>query len=134
VDQGTRSYRLSANYPLRSHEGDVVAAKFSPNLDLLATGSSDKQCVYGRFIVLAGFPIDLRGHTSAVRDLATTSDGSWLASGSGDGIVRLWNEGDSKVGLHPIEAGKHAGAIYRVAISPDNRWLASGGQDASILL
>ena len=31
------------------------------------------------------------GHTNTVRAVAVAPDGSWLASGSGDGAVRIWD-------------------------------------------
>ena len=125
----------TANYPLRSHEGDVLAAKFSPTGELVATGSSDKTArLWPVYYSFPGFPIVLRGHTSVVRDLATTSDGRWLASGSGDGTVRLWEVDSEQVGRDPVVAGQHDSAVYPIAISPDDHWLASGGQDAEIFL
>ena len=125
----------TANYPLRSHEGDVLAAKFSPTGELVATGSSDKTArLWPVYYSFPGFPVVLRGHTSVVRDLATTSDGQWLASGSGDGTVRLWEVDNDQIGRHPIVAGQHDSAVYPIAISPDDHWLASGGQDAEIFL
>jgi WD40 repeat protein len=123
----------TGNYALRSHEDDVNVTRFSPAGDLLATGSNDTTIrlwpVYRSF---EGFPSILRGHTSAVYDLATTINDRWLASGSSDGTVRLWDMFDLQVGRGPVIVNQHDSAVYPVAISADDRWLASGGQDAKI--
>ncbi len=66
----------------------------------------------------------LRGHTGGVTSLGWSFDGKWLASGSEDRTVRLWNPvtGES---LHVLEG--HAQTVRNVLFSPDSRTVVSGG-------
>lgn len=73
----------------------------------------------------------LRGHTDAVFSLALAPDGKVVASGGGDGVVRLWKLADRReqAALHG-----HIGKVYAVAWSPDGQTIASGGEDKTIRL
>jgi WD40 repeat protein len=58
--------------------------------------------------------------------IAYSPDGKWVVSGSGRGVIALWDTGTGKV------AGRVQGpsiAVEAIAVSPDGRWLASGGDD-----
>ncbi|MCA9471568.1 MAG: caspase family protein [Nitrospira sp.] len=66
------------------------------------------------------------GHQGEIFSLATSSNGHYLASGSGDEMIRLW---DPRTGrLRKILQG-HTGAVRALAFSPDSRLLASGARD-----
>jgi WD40 repeat protein len=68
------------------------------------------------------------GHTGYVSDAAFSSDGALLITGSGDGLVKLW---DADTGVcHKTFTG-HAGAVTAVAISPDGQTVLSGGNDST---
>ncbi|CAG0931851.1 putative serine/threonine-protein kinase PkwA [Thermoflexales bacterium] len=73
-------------------------------------------------------PIVLHGHTDVVQSLAFSPDGHWLASGSWDDTVRLWNVSRAAPALDSIElpAGEYA-AVWSVAFSPDGHWLMADG-------
>ena len=64
----------------------------------------------------------LRGHTSYIYPVAYSPDGRWIASGSWDKTVRLWDAvtGESCAIL------PHPGSVRALAFSPDSSWLVSG--------
>jgi WD40 repeat protein len=72
----------------------------------------------------------LHGHAQGVCGLAYSADGKWLASGSADADIELWDT----VALQSIQSltGARAQACG-LAFAPDGKLLAAGGRDAIIL-
>jgi WD40 repeat protein/serine/threonine protein kinase len=64
----------------------------------------------------------LKGHTGYVWKVAFSPDGRYLASGSWDSTVKIW---DVKSGQEVRTLRGHAGFIYGLAFSPDGRRLAT---------
>ena len=63
-----------------------------------------------------------RGHTRSVVAIAWSSDGRWVASGSDDRTIILW---DAIAKRPKIRLRGHRGGITGLAFSPDNRSLAA---------
>lgn len=72
----------------------------------------------------------LNGHSTWVYALAISPDNKYLASGSYDGQIKIWNLEKGQL-LHTLSG--HTDAIQTLAISPDGI-LASGGWDNRVRL
>jgi WD40 repeat protein len=68
----------------------------------------------------------LSGHLDAIRALAFSADGKWIASGSDDRTVRLW---DGQTGRPVQRLTKHADVVTGVAFAPDGKALLSSSRD-----
>ena len=71
----------------------------------------------------------LVGHWAYLISLAFSPDGSILASGSEDDVVRLWH---TATGLRLDFLYGHAAGVESIAFHPDGEILASGSRDDSI--
>ena len=75
----------------------------------------------------------LSGHTGLMTlagvPVAVAPDGSWLATGDGDGTVRIW---DAATGRQRAAMTGHTSTITAVAVAPDGSWLASGSLDKTV--
>jgi WD40 repeat protein len=70
----------------------------------------------------------LEGHEKSVLALAYSTDGRYLASGSADGSVRLW---DADTGVEAaVEPGE--AMVWSVRFNPKGHLLAVGNQDGEI--
>ena len=113
---------------LTGHKGIVYAVAFSPDGQLLASGSWDGT------IKLWSIPegkeiATLKGHKEAVRSVAFSPDGGLLASGSWDTTIKLWSVAEGKE-ITTLKG--HRERIWSVAFSPDGRLLASGSSNRAI--
>jgi WD40 repeat protein len=71
------------------------------------------------------------GHTDAIRAIAISPDGRYLAGGGGsaDPTIKLWNVRDGR--CYGNLSG-HTNEVWSIAFSADGRMLASGGTDRTI--
>ena len=129
---------------LPGHVGAVNAIAFSEDSHSIATGSDDCAVRLWSSIDGPGVKPNIlgepgcprpkegeagRGHVGPVTTAAFSRDSNWLATGSTDHSVRLWNlknrQEDSK-----IFVGN--GKMSSVAFSPDSQWLAAASDDGSL--
>lgn len=68
----------------------------------------------------------LEGHNFTVTSVALSPDWRWLASGSMDKTIKLW---DPATGALQQTLQGHDSDVNSVALSPDGRWLASQYKD-----
>jgi WD40 repeat protein len=66
----------------------------------------------------------LKGHVHYVWKVAFSPDGRYLASGSWDSTVKVWDL-EAPESAEPVTLRGHAGFIHGLAFSPDGRRLAS---------
>ncbi|MDF5715823.1 MAG: hypothetical protein PUP93_18550 [Rhizonema sp. NSF051] len=108
---------------LEGHQNIVQSVSFSPDGQMLATGSYDNTVKLwhsdGSLITT------LKGHTQPVMSVRFSRDGRMIASGSKDGTVRLWHRNGNLVKVFKA----HNRPILSVSFSPDGKTIATGSED-----
>jgi WD40 repeat protein len=114
---------------LHGHTGVVTGLAFAPGGHRFASLSGSLMIVYPHDNTVRLWEVDpgatlpvLRGHTSYVYPVAVSPDGRWIASGSWDNTVRLW---DAATG-EPCATLPHPGYVLSLAFSPDGESLVTG--------
>jgi len=74
----------------------------------------------------------LEGHTDTIADISFSPDGKFIASGSKDKTVKLWNRDGSE--KKPALQRKYGNEFTSVAFSPDSQIIAAGNKDSKIYL
>ena len=113
-----------------SNEAAINTVAISPNSDLLATGSDDKN-VYLWDIKTETLVATFIGHSQAVKSVIFSPDGTILASCSDDRTIKLWNIKECQK-ISTFQG--HSNYIKSLAFSPDGTILASGSWDKTIKL
>lgn len=116
---------------LEDHTEAIYGIAFSPNGELLASGSRDNSVRVWDVKTGKELFFSLE-HNGEVHSVAFSTDGATLASGGADGKIRLWDVESSQAKMvldaHPIQ-------VECLAFSPDGKLLASAGQyDTAIRL
>ncbi len=127
--------------------GTLFAAASSPDLQVVAVAITEVKKDTSNRRSMSGPPIwdkvikvrsgatgeelvALRGHLQDVKTVSVSADGRFLASGSPDQTVRLW---DVTSGTEITTIAQKA-AVTAVAFSPDGRWLAAGGDEKKVFV
>ena len=103
--------------------------KFSPDGNQIAIATSEAEVILWNI-----YSNELKiftEHTSDVHCVSFSRDGKYLASGSHDHTIKLWDI-TSENSLQTFEG--HSSLVYGVEISPDGKTLVSSSQDKSIKL
>ncbi|KAB5590061.1 Vegetative incompatibility protein HET-E-1 [Ceratobasidium theobromae] len=73
---------------------------------------------------------NLEGHSGGISSVAISADGIYIASGSYDQTVCVWDARNSTLAVPPFKG--HTGGVNSVAFSPDGTRIASGSDDRTI--
>ncbi|NEN90903.1 MAG: hypothetical protein F6K48_19095 [Okeania sp. SIO3H1] len=121
-------YPIPKNINLIGHSDSVMSVSFSPNNQIIASGSKDKTVkLWNRKGKLLK---TLVGHKKWVNSVSFSPDGKMLASASDDGTVKLWTQ-DGKL-LRTIPA--HDNWVLGVSFSPDGQAIATASYDNMVKL
>jgi len=75
-------------------------------------------------------PQQFRAHTAAVRALAWSPDGRFLATGGDDGLLAIW---DAAAGFSLLSTSQPDAPVLALAWAPDQRYLATGSGRAVMI-
>ena len=138
IDNDEKDLKLAT---LSQHCGPVNCVRWSPNTQCFASGSDDKLIIIweqkegGLSDNLEEWRgvLTLQGHLSDVKDLNWSKTGKYLASGSIDNKVIVWNvEGKQ---FHPFQVlSGHESYVSAVAFDPFDKQLVSLGEDKKLIV
>lgn len=119
---------LSPLAVLQGHTDRVLAVEFSPDSNMIASGSVDNSLRLWR---TDGFSLlrTMQGHPFPILDLVFSPDGAMLATGSTDGLLRMWRVTNGQL-VFTMQG--HAGQITSLDYSSDGKFLLSSAQDFTV--
>jgi WD40 repeat protein/energy-coupling factor transporter ATP-binding protein EcfA2 len=109
---------------------DVRSIAFHPKGESLACGTLRGEIVQAPLGGKGGSLPSLLGHSSSVNALSFNRDGTFLASASSDGHVRLWDINTPNI--QSILLPGHQSWVWAVGFTPDGKRLISGGEDRTV--
>ncbi|MDX6306022.1 MAG: hypothetical protein QOI77_2991, partial [Blastocatellia bacterium] len=110
------------------HESNVYAVTFSPDGNIVASGSHTGRSkpTLKLWNVTSGMELqDFKGFSSTVTSLSFNPNGKTIASSGGDNSVKLW---DVSTGTELRALRAHSNPVSSVVFSPDGKTLASGSK------
>jgi WD40 repeat protein len=116
----------------RTRNVSVMTCKY---MVLRCTGTS---LIYTKSAITRGSYINRRpavsapfiGHTDSVFSVAFAPNGHYVASGSQDKTICIWNAARGTQSTRPLIG--HRDTVFAVAYSPDGRFIVSGSADNEI--
>ncbi|PPQ75265.1 hypothetical protein CVT24_007438 [Panaeolus cyanescens] len=122
------------------HEQEIYSLDFSPDGRYIVSGSGDRTMriwdltdpAAHRTITIADSDAGakpLAPNDAGVTSVAISPDGRWVAAGSLDYIIRIW---DLRTGELVERLKGHEDSVYSVAFTPDGMGLLSGSLDKAV--
>ncbi len=130
-------YGVRERNRLEEHGAEVWSVAFSPDGQLIVSGSNDTQVLLWNrngslYKKLVDYSLEATGtsHADAVTSVAFSPDGEFIASTSRDRTVKLWKRDGS---LYKT-LNDHTDSIYSASFSPDSQFLATASHDQTVKL
>lgn len=117
-----------------SHPGPIYAVAISPNNRIVASGGADRigrgnaepNGLIKMWDLQTKELLPILPYNSPVSTLAFSPNSRWIAGGSGDGTIRVWDAGTGDL-IH--EFNDHTESVWKVDFSPDSKWILSVSLD-----
>jgi WD40 repeat protein len=133
VDRTLRFWCARGSDPcsvLARHDAQVLAAAFSPDGKLVATGYDDHTArIWSLEGVEPGPCTVLAGHEASISSVSFSDDGRLVVTTSRDGTARVWPL-ENPAGVTVLAGHEHA--VVAAAFSPDGRLVATGSDDRTV--
>ena len=114
---------------MREHDNPILSAAFSPDSELVVTGSDDNTARVWR--VENGQVDTVLRHDESVPGAAFSPDGELVVTASDDGTGRLWDAGSGKA-LAVLRG--HDGSVFSAVFSPDGDLIVTASDDGTARL
>ena len=115
--------------PYQHQTNAFTSFGFSPDGALFAIGMEDGLVNVKDLFTEETFA--LGGHTDIIHSMAFSHNNRWLATGSGDNTVRLWDL--SAIDNADVLAG-HSDGILEIGFTGDDRWVVTRSRDSKLVL
>ena len=124
---------------LKGHSADIRCISISPNGEFIASGSGDNilklwhvqiDREHSENPIAIAEVFSIEAHSSAIRSVNFSHDGTLLASGSADRNIKIWNLHGDKLRVFK----GHTDPIRSVSFSPDGKTLLSASLDSTVRL
>ena len=110
---------------LYGHTGAVSSVSFSPDQQLIVSGSSDNTIKI--WDANSGIEIKtLIGHTDAINSVCFSPDSQQIVSASADNTIKIW---DAETGAIAKTLVGHTASVQSASFSFDGQYIVSGGWD-----
>ncbi len=111
----------------------VFGVSFSPDMKCLAVATENRGLILREINGEWKAILDLKDHHTWVTAIAFAPDGQMLATGSADGLVRLWDVGQRRKRPLMTYDGQ-MGAVWSVTFAPDGLTIAAAGASGAVSL
>jgi WD40 repeat protein len=136
ADKTVRLWDPATGRPLMTlagHTSTVHAVLFTPDGRSLISGGEDQEEGVKIWDIRSGSAVGSLCHGGPVYSLALSRDGTRLASGGKDNVVRLWDVPGRRPAA-PFAFEGHRKTVTSLTFSPDGRRLASAGGDKKVMV